>query len=63
MIKNFKRANILLPNNTKLGIKYVLYSLESRKKLPNFKYTRADGYYIEIIDEKKKNIFILFHVF
>ena len=54
MIKNFKRANILLPNNTKLGIKYALYSLESRKNLPNFKYIHANGYYIEIIDEKKR---------
>jgi hypothetical protein len=59
MIKNFKRANILLPNNTKLGIKYALYSLESRKNLPNFKYIHANGYYIEIIDEKKEYLYII----
>jgi hypothetical protein len=57
MIKNFKRANVLLPNNTKLGIKYALYSLESRKNLPNFKYIHANGYYIEIIDEKKISLY------
>jgi hypothetical protein len=59
MIKNFKRANILLSNNTKLGIKYALYSLESRKNLPNFKYIHANGYYIEIIDEKKEYLYII----
>ena len=37
MIKDFGRANILLPNNTKLGIKDALYSLEARKKLLGFK--------------------------
>ena len=31
MIKGFGRANILLPNNTKLGIKVALYSPESKK--------------------------------
>jgi len=29
MIKGFGKANILLPNNTKLGIKNTLYSPES----------------------------------
>ena len=31
MIKGFGRANILLPNNTKLDIRDALYSLGSRK--------------------------------
>jgi hypothetical protein len=51
MIKGFKRANILLQNNTKLGIKDALYSHESRRNLLNFKDICADSYHIEIIDE------------
>jgi len=51
MIKGFKRANILLLNNTKLGINDALYSHESRRNLLNFKDICANSYHIEIIDE------------
>jgi hypothetical protein len=54
MIKGSGRANILLPNNTKLGIRDALYSLGSRRNLLNFNDTCANGYYIEIIDEDRK---------
>jgi hypothetical protein len=63
MNKGFRRANILLPNNTKLDIKDALHSPESRRNLLTFKDIRVNDYHIEIIDEDKKNIFILFHVF
>jgi hypothetical protein len=36
IIKGFIRANILLPNNKKLGIKDALYSSKSRKKNTQF---------------------------
>jgi hypothetical protein len=51
MIKGFERANILLLNNTKLGIKDALYSYESKRNLLNFKDRCANSYHIEIIDE------------
>jgi hypothetical protein len=54
MIKDSRRANILLPNNTKLDIKDVLYSPEFRRNLPSFKDICANGYHIETIDEDKK---------
>jgi len=54
MIKGFGKANILLPNNTKLGIKNALYSPESWKKLLGFKDIHANGYHIEIINEDRK---------
>jgi hypothetical protein len=54
MIKGSGRANILLPNNTKLGIRDALYSLGSRKNLLNFNDTSTNGYHIETIDEDKK---------
>ena len=53
MIKDFGRANILLLNNTKLGIKDVLYSPKFRRNLPSFKDICANGYHIETIDEDK----------
>ena len=49
MIKGFGRVNILLPNNTKLGIKYALYSPKFRRNLLNFKNIHANGYHIEIV--------------
>jgi len=54
MIKDSGRANILLPNNTKLDIKDVLYSPEFRRNLPSFKDICVNGYHIETIDEDKK---------
>jgi len=54
MIKGSGRANILLPNNSKLGIKDALYLPESRRNLLNFKDVCAHGYHIETIDEDKK---------
>jgi len=54
MIKGFSRANILLPNSTKPGIKYALYSPESKRNLLSFKDIHANGYHIETIDEDKK---------
>jgi len=53
VIKSFERANILLPNNTKLGIKDALYSFESRRNLLSFKDICA-SYHIETINEDKK---------
>jgi hypothetical protein len=65
MIKGFERANILLPNNIKLGIKEALYSPKSRRNFLSFKNICANGYHIETIDEdkKKKKTFTLSHVF
>ena len=54
MIKGSRRANILLPNNIKLGTKDALYILESRRNLLSFKDICANGYHIETIDEDKK---------
>jgi len=51
MIKGFERANIMLLNKTKLGIKNALYLYESRRNLLNFKDICANSYHIEIIDE------------
>ena len=59
MIKGFRRANILLPNNTKQGIKNALYSLESRRYLLIFKVICANNYCIETIDEDKKEYFYI----
>jgi hypothetical protein len=59
MIKAIRRANILLPNNTKQGIKDALYSLESRIYLLIFKVICANNYYIEKIDEDKKQYFYI----
>ena len=65
MIKGFERANILLLNNTKLGIKDALYSYESKRNLLNFKDICANSYHIEIIDETYWNKCCdrLFHIF
>ena len=60
MIKGSGRANILLPNNTKLGIKDALYLPESRRNLLSFKDVCAHGYHTETIDEdKKKYLYII----
>ena len=59
MIKGFGKADILLPNNTRLSIKDALYSPEPRRNLLSFKDISANGYHIEIIDEdRKKYIYI-----
>jgi hypothetical protein len=63
MIKGFKIANILSLNNTKLGIKDALYSPESRRNLLIFKYIRANGYHIEIIDEERKRISLYYFIY
>jgi hypothetical protein len=63
MIKGCGRANILLPNNKKLGIKEASYSPDSRRNFLSFKDICANGYHIETIDEDKKKTFILSHVF
>jgi len=54
MIKGFGKANIVLPNNTRLSIKDALYSPESRRNLLSFKDIRANGYHIETTDEDRK---------
>ena len=60
MIKGSRKANILLPNNTKLGIKDALYSLKSKRNLLSFKDMCVNGYHIEIINEdKKKYLYII----
>jgi hypothetical protein len=60
MIKSFEIANILFPNDTKLGINDALYSFESRRNLFSFKDICANGYHIETIDEdKKKYLYII----
>ena len=54
MIKGLGKANIVLPNNTRLSIKDALYSPESRKNLLNFKDICTNGYHIETIDKDRK---------
>ncbi|KAG5241526.1 Disease resistance protein CC-NBS-LRR class family [Salix suchowensis] len=56
MIKGSGKANIVLPNNTRLSIKDALYSPESRRNLLSFKDIRANGYHIETTDKDKKII-------
>jgi len=56
MINGPKKANILLSNNIKLGIKDALYSPESKR---NLLYICAKGYHIETIDEDKKEYLYL----
>ena len=57
MIKGSGKANIVLPNNTRLSIKDALYSHESRRNLLSFKDIRANGYHIETTDEDRKQYF------
>ena len=59
MIKSFGKANIVLPNNTRLSIKDALYSPESRKKLFSYKDICANGYHIETTDEDIKEYFYI----
>ena len=54
MIKGSGKANIVLPNNTRLSIKDALYSPGSRRNLLSFKDIRANGYHIETTDEDRK---------
>ena len=54
MIKSFKKANIVLLNNTRLNMKDALYSIECRRNLLSFKDTYANSYHIETINENKK---------
>jgi hypothetical protein len=63
MNKGFRRANILLPNNTKLDIKDALHSPESRRNLLTFKDIRVNDYHIKIIDEDKKNISLYYFMY
>ena len=44
----------MLPHNTRLKIKNVLYSPESRRNLLSFKNIRVNGYHIETTDEDRK---------
>ena len=63
MIIDYEKANIVLPNNSRLSIKYALYSPESRRNLLSFKDTRANGYHIETTDEDRKEyLYIIAHI-
>jgi hypothetical protein len=62
-IKGSRRVNILLPNNTKQGIKDALYSHEFRRNLLGFKDIHANDYHIKIIDEDgKEYLYIISHI-
>ena len=54
MIKGSWKANIVLPNSTRLSIKDALYSPEFRRNLLTFKDMRANGYHIETTNEDRK---------
>ena len=54
MIKDSGKANIMLQNNTRLGIKDALYSPEFIRNLLGFKDIRANDYHIKTTNEDKK---------
>ena len=51
LIDGSRRANILLPNGTKLQINDALYSSNSRRNLLSFKDIRLNQYHIETTNE------------
>ncbi|TYI68262.1 hypothetical protein E1A91_D08G077700v1, partial [Gossypium mustelinum] len=51
VIEGFRRANILLPKETKFQINDALYSPKFQRNLLSFKDIRHNGYYIETIIE------------
>ena len=54
IIKDSRKANIVLPNNTRVSMKDTLYSLGSRKNLLSFKDMHANGYHIETTNKDRK---------
>ena len=51
LIKGFRRANIMLPSETKLYISNALYSSKSKRNLLSFKDIRCNRYPIETINK------------
>ena len=54
MIEGYGKANILMPNGTKLRIEVALYSSKSQRNLLSFKDIRSNGYHIETMNENGK---------
>ena len=54
MIEGYGKANILMPNGTKLRIEVALYSSKSQRNLLSFKDIRSNGYHIETMNESGK---------
>ncbi|KAG2713178.1 hypothetical protein I3760_04G163900, partial [Carya illinoinensis] len=51
LIEGFRRANIMLPKETKFYINDALYSSKSRRNLLSFKDIRHNGYHVETINK------------
>ena len=64
IIEGSGKANIVLPNGTKLCIDEVLYSSQSKRNLLSFKDIRRNGYHIETTnDGKEEYLYITFNIF
>src|SRR5688572_3414512 len=51
LIEGYGKAQIILPNGTKLVINDALYSSKSRRNLISFKDIRQNGYHLETMTE------------
>ena len=51
LIEGYGKAQIILPNGTKLVINDALYSSKSRRNLISFKDVRQNGYHLETMTE------------
>ena len=51
LIQGSRRANIILPNETRFHINDALYSRKSTRNLLSFKDIRRNGYHIETMNE------------
>ena len=51
LVKDSKRANIMLPNGTRFHINDALYFSKFKRNLTSFKDIRRNGYHIETMNE------------
>ena len=54
LIEGFRRANMMLPNETRFHINDALYSNKSTRNLLSFKDIHRNGYYSETMNDGNK---------